>query len=180
MNFPTRIVSAMALAAAALVSAPSAQAAQGDAPASASCAGRPVPGANARVDEIAIANLMAEYVFRLDAHDFEGYGCLFEHGAFLAPNGAVLASGAKAVEALVRNTRWPADLVVRHLVWNSQIVVDRGGRTARAKSFFVTVRAMPGQEPYILRIATYNDRFEKAKAGWRFVSRSEESAWVKP
>ena len=130
-------------------------------------------------DEKAIERLMAEYIWRLEAQDFEAYGQLFEHGSFLDPQGKVLARGASEVTAMVkRHLGGRPDLSVRRVTSSPMIDVDTDKGTATARSLMVTIHAPKGQPSYIFRVASYHDQFAKKSGRWQFASRQELTDWV--
>jgi len=134
------------------------------------------------VDEIAIANLMADYASRLEARDYGAFGCLFAHGALLAPDGTVLAQGSENVTDLVKMYLGaePERLLVRRLITNLLIKVDRTRETATARSYLTTLHVVPGRPPYVHRLANYNDSFRKINGMWWFISRQEVTDWLAP
>lgn len=133
-------------------------------------------------DELAIANLMADYASRLEARDYGAFGCLFARGALLAPDGTVLAQGSENVTTLVKTHLGtePEQLLVRRLITNLQIEVDRAKETATARSYLTTLYVTPGKPPYVHRLAHYNDSFRKFNGMWWFISRQEVTDWLAP
>lgn len=130
-------------------------------------------------DQQDIERLIADYSAFLAAKDFDSYGKLFAHGAFLGPQGQVIASGSEQVSALVRKyLGGDPGTTVRHLVTNTRIDIAPDGNSAQAESFLTTIQAKTGQPAEIFRIAVYKDRFKKVAGAWVFASRQEETAWV--
>lgn len=130
-------------------------------------------------DQQDIERLIADYSAFLAAKDFDSYGKLFAHGAFLDPQGQVIASGSEQASALVRKyLGGNPDTAVRHLVTNTRIDIAPDGKSARAESFLTTIQAKTGQAADIFRIAIYKDHFKKMNGAWVFASRQEETAWV--
>ncbi len=121
----------------------------------------------------AIEALVFAYAERLDAGDFEGVGALFEDGGYGAEQGP-LATGAAAVTALLRDfVILHADGTPRtkHLTTNLVIEVDESTGEARARSTFTVIQALPGEEPQMVALGRYRDRFTRGPAGWRFAER---------
>lgn len=131
-------------------------------------------------DERAVGMLLSEYIWRLDARDFQGYGELFAHGVILSSQGKVIARGKGEVAAMASHYlgALPKELTVRHIASSPRIEVDLEKGMASASSFVMTVRAPRDKPAYIFRVATYHDRFEKADGRWRFASRQELTDWV--
>jgi hypothetical protein len=151
--------------------------------AAAAQAAAPAPALAARLQRVAdqqdIERLIADYSAFLAAKDFDSYGKLFAHGAFLGPQGQVIASGSEQVAALVRKyLGGNSDTTVRHLVTNTRIDIAPDGNSAQAESFLTTIQAKASQPAQIFRIAIYKDRFKKVAGAWVFASRQEETAWV--
>ena len=130
-------------------------------------------------DQQQIERLIADYSAYLAARDFESYGALFSDGAFLGPDGQVIASGAEQIESLVRSfLGGNRETVTRHLVTNTRIDIADDGQTAQAESFLTTIDAEPGGKAEIFRLALYKDHFRKRGEKWTFASRQEDTAWV--
>src|SRR5215471_1934104 len=135
-------------------------------------------------DETAIANLKAEYMLRLEARDAEAFGCLFEHGALLGPNGNVLAEGSDAVATLIQRFLFdvtPPNLLQRRIISNPLIEVDTGNHTASAQWDLVTLRVFPTDpQPRFFRLAHYHDQFQKIGNRWWFLTSQELTDWLAP
>src|SRR4030095_6156540 len=134
--------------------------------------------------ETAIANLKAEYLLRLEARDAESFGCLFEHGALLGPNGNVIAEGSDAARTLIQRFLFdvtPPDLLQRRIISNPLIQVDRGNHTASAEWNLVTLRVFPTDpQPRFFRLAHYHDQCQKIGNRWWFLTSQELTDWLQP
>lgn len=130
-------------------------------------------------DERAISRLMAEYVWRLDAQEFDAYGNLFEEGVMRDPSGKILARGSKEIAAIARHYLGNRpDLFVRHIVSSPIIDIDVENGTAVARSMMTTIHAPRRKPAYVFRVARYHDAFTKRAGQWRFASRQEITDWV--
>jgi hypothetical protein len=126
-----------------------------------------------------IGRLMTDYTWLLDTGDYDGYGQLFASGAFLDPQGKVIAKGSAAVTALVRHYLGnQLGVTVRHVVSSPRIDVDLASGTATASSFLLTVQAPQSQPAYLFRVSSYHDRFQRVGDHWQFRSRQELTDWV--
>lgn len=131
------------------------------------------------VHERDIERLIHDYAWHLDAQDFAAYGTLFRHGAWLAPDGSVVARGSEAVETMVRRfLGGRTDPFVRHLVTNLRIDLSGDTRTATATSFLTTLEGTLGGDAVLYRIARYHDHFRRIDGRWWFESRKEMTDWV--
>lgn len=134
-------------------------------------------------DEVAIANLKAEFHRRLELREWESWGCLFQHGALLDAAGKVVARGADEATAFMQTFlgKAPRDLLVRRMTSNPLIEVDPGGRTASGEWNDTVLRVRPGDsQPQFFRLAYFHDRFQKIGDRWWFLTSRETTQWLAP
>jgi SnoaL-like domain len=122
----------------------------------------------------AIERLILGYAERIDRGDFAGVGELFADGVVAGPDGTALARGSDAVRRLYeRTTRRYADGTPRtkHQTTNLIVEVDEPAGRARARSYFTVLQGLPDFPLQPIVAGRYEDRFERAPAGWRFAER---------
>ncbi len=122
----------------------------------------------------AIEHLMAEYCFRIDGGDFEGFAQLFEHGSWTVlgdPNGG--DHGSAAVLATLQNViRYDGKPNTKHVMSNVQIDLHKNKQTASAKCYITVFQAVPPEFPLqAIFIGHYEDRFEIVNGDWCIRSR---------
>lgn len=115
-----------------------------------------------------VENLVYRVAELVDAGDFAGVGALMSHATFI--EGDERATGAEAIEALVRNgSAAQADgRQTKHLVTNVRVEVEEYGGTATARSYFTVLHGSPFQ---VVASGTYEDKFERGDGSWWFVER---------
>ena len=94
-----------------------------------------------------ITNLIYTYAERIDAGDFTGVGELFDHATLTFEGFGDAVRGEEAIAALyTRTTRRYEDGTPRtkHVITNVMVEVDGGGTTARSRSYFTVLQAVPG------------------------------------
>jgi len=122
----------------------------------------------------AVERLILSYAERIDRGDFAGVGDLFADGVIAAPDGAPLARGRDEARRLYeRTTRRYEDGTPRtkHVTSNLLIEVDDAAGTARARSYFTVLQALPDLPLQPIVAGRYEDRFERAEGRWRFAER---------
>lgn len=120
-------------------------------------------------DRAEIEGLVFEYARRIDDGDFAGVGALFAEGTVCAPDGAPLATGAEAVEALyTATTRRYEDGTPRshHVTSNLDVRIDLSSATAQ--SYFTVFQATEGLSLTPIVAGRYEDTFARTGGGWRF------------
>lgn len=131
-------------------------------------------GANA-ADRLEIAELLYAYAERIDAGDFAGVADLLATAELTFEGFDTALRGQEAVRALYEGGTLRHDdgtPRTKHVTTNVIVVVDEGGRSAAARSYFTVLQALPGQlalQPIVA--GRYHDRFERAEGGWRFIGR---------
>jgi hypothetical protein len=123
-------------------------------------------------DEEQIRNLLGRYCEVMDAADWASLGTLFASGELAAENGAVVASGADAVQRMYeRGTKlYDGSPRTRHITANSIIDVD--GDRATARSSYVVFQQADGIELQPIITGRYRDEFARDEQGWRFARRT--------
>lgn len=120
-------------------------------------------------DEVAIANLLAEYCERFDAGDFERYSELFAQGTWFMS--AADGPGAEPVR------RWCEQNILlyeglphtKHVTTNPWIAID--GDRARVRSYVTIWQGLADFPLQAIFSGRYLDELERSEAGWRFASR---------
>jgi ketosteroid isomerase-like protein len=112
----------------------------------------------------AITKLIYTYAERIDAGDFAGVGELFAHATLTFEGFGDAVTGGDAIEALYsRTTRR-----TKHVMTNVMVDVDDAGATARSRSYFTVLQAVPGALPLQPVIAgRYRHTYEQVDAQWR-------------
>jgi 3-phenylpropionate/cinnamic acid dioxygenase small subunit len=128
-------------------------------------------------DHEEIATLLFTYAALVDAGDFTGVGTLFEHATFRAatPSGDVaLAQGSEGARRNFAVVQLYEDGTPRtkHVTTNVIVEVDDDAGTARSRSYFSVLQAVPGKLPLQVVVAgRYHDTFERVDGRWRFTDR---------
>ncbi len=119
----------------------------------------------------AITKLIYTYAERIDDGNFAGVGELFAHATLTFEGFGDAVTGRDAIEALyTRSTRRYEDGTPRtkHVMTNVMVDVDDGGATARSRSYFTVLQAVPGAlalQPVIA--GRYRHTYELVDSGWR-------------
>ncbi len=129
-----------------------------------------VPVADTATD--AITKLIYTYAERIDEGDFAGVGDLFAHATLTFEGFGDAVSGRDAIEALyTRSTRRYEDGTPRtkHVMTNVMVDVDDDDETtARSRSYFTVLQAVPGAlalQPVIA--GRYRHTYERVGSQWR-------------
>lgn len=119
----------------------------------------------------AIRNLLGRYCEAMDAAEWAAVGELFADADLVGPDGAVLARGSSAVEAMYeRGTRlYDGSPRTRHVTANSIIDVDED--TAAARSAYVVFQALDDVALRPIITGRYRDAFARIGGSWRFARR---------
>jgi ketosteroid isomerase-like protein len=121
-----------------------------------------------------ITKLIYTYAERIDAGDFVGVAEVFAHATLTFEGFGDAVSGAPAVQALYeRTTRRYEDGTPRtkHVMTNVMVDVDEEGTSARSRSYFTVLQAVPGAlalQPVIA--GRYRHTYTLAGGRWRFAS----------
>ncbi len=119
----------------------------------------------------AITKLIYTYAERIDDGDFAGVGELFAHATLTFEGFGDAVSGRDAIQALyTRSTRRYEDGTPRtkHVMTNVMVDVDDDDVTARSRSYFTVLQAVPGAlalQPVIA--GRYRHTYELVDSGWR-------------
>lgn len=118
-----------------------------------------------------IRNLLGSYCELMDAARWAEVGALFADAALTAEDGAVVAAGAAAVQALYEHgTRlYDGSPRTRHVTANS--VIEINGDEATARSAYVVFQSVDGFALQPIITGRYRDAFVRGPAGWRFAQR---------
>jgi len=127
----------------------------------------------------AIENLIFIYAERIDAGDFAGIGDLFAKARMLGPTGEVLATGGDEIRSLYEHStiRYEdGSSMTQHPTSNVILELGGDGLSARARSRFSVMQALPDFPLQCIITGYYEDRFAYDDSqGWPFVER-----WMKP
>ena len=121
-----------------------------------------------------ITKLVYTYAERIDAGDFAGVAEVFAHATLTFEGFGDAVSGAPAVQALYeRTTRRYEDGTPRtkHVMTNVMVDVDDDGLTARSRSYFTVLQAVPGAlalQPVIA--GRYRHTYTCRDGQWEFAS----------
>jgi hypothetical protein len=134
----------------------------------------PPTGHHRAPGEPSIEALLASYTDLIDRGDFAGLGRLFAEGRLVGPDGATLASGADAVEALYGGTtlrHGDGTPRTRHLT--TDLVIERSahGEATVRSSYLVVQRVEAGDPTHVIATGCYLDRVRHDERGWRFAER---------
>jgi len=119
----------------------------------------------------AITKLIYTYAERIDDGDFAGVGELFAHATLTFEGFGDAVSGRDAIAALyTRSTRRYEDGTPRtkHVMTNVMVDVHDDGATARSRSYFTVLQAVPGAlalQPVIA--GRYRHTYELVDSAWR-------------
>ena len=121
-------------------------------------------------DRIEILDLLARYTYNGDRGRIDALAaCLADDGTLEFPGNSGTGPAGVAA-ALTGGTRNPAISFVRHHITNPLIEID--GDQAGARSYFsVTSNNGPDHS------GTYDDKFLRTAAGWRFALRRVRIDW---
>lgn len=127
-------------------------------------------------DREAIKRLCIELSNCLDARDLEGYGARFtEDGEWSGVVGRAVGPAAIA-EILGKHCKpWESE---GHRTYHTTIdmLIDIDGDTARGTTKWEHIVRGERDEPVILHLGTYDDRFRRTPDGWRFTRRAAYAA----
>jgi hypothetical protein len=120
----------------------------------------------------AIAALIHEYAFRLDAGDLDGVAALFAQAELRFTRNDRVLRGAAEARTLYDPVILYDDGTPRtmHQLTNVTVEVDAGDATARARSYF-TVLQVTGQGLHPILAGEYRDRFAGTRDEWHFLER---------
>lgn len=114
----------------------------------------------------AIRELLAEYCFRLDAHELRALGALFEaDGRWISRNGE--ATGPEGIAAFLGRLVPPPGPGTRRKHLTTNVVIALKGTVARVTSNFLVVRDTDAG-PVIAVAGTYRDVVAAAGDRWLF------------
>jgi 3-phenylpropionate/cinnamic acid dioxygenase small subunit len=119
----------------------------------------------------AITKLIYTYAERIDDGNFAGVGELFAHATLTFEGFGDAVTGRDAIEALyTRSTRRYEDGTPRtkHVMTNVMVDVDDDDATARSRSYFTVLQAVPGAlalQPVIA--GRYRHTYEHVDSAWR-------------
>jgi len=119
----------------------------------------------------AITKLIYTYAERIDDGDFAGVGELFAHATLTFEGFGDAVTGRDAIQALyTRSTRRYEDGTPRtkHVMTNVMVDVHDDAATARSRSYFTVLQAVPGAlalQPVIA--GRYRHTYELVDSGWR-------------
>lgn len=131
------------------------------------------------LDVLAIQQLLAKYVFAIDAKDFERLDEVFTDDAvvdYTATGGAIVSyAGLKSwlAEALAT---FP---LTQHQIGLPLIALDGDRASARTMLFNPMLQSADESNHLFFVGATYVDDLVRTAAGWRISRRLEVDAWVK-
>ena len=128
-----------------------------------------------RRDHDDITALLYTYAERIDAGDFAGVADLLAEAALTFEGFDVVRRGRTEVMAVYEaTTRRHTDGTPRtkHVVTNVVLDIDGDAGTARSRSYFTVLQAVPGAltlQPVVA--GRYRDGFRRVDGVWRFESR---------
>ncbi|MHB8499069.1 MAG: nuclear transport factor 2 family protein [Acidimicrobiales bacterium] len=123
---------------------------------------------------VTIGNLVARYAELIDAGDFDGVADLLGEASVGSVGEGPLLSGRDAIHSLFAATtrRYPDGTPgTKHVTSNLIVEVSDGEQTARARSYFTVLQAVPGLPLQPIVAGRYRDRFTLVAGRWRFTER---------
>lgn len=130
-------------------------------------------------DIIDIQQLLATYVFAIDAKDFDALDQIFTPDAEIDYRATGGAEGRYAeIKPWLVKALAPFP-VTQHLIGLPLIRVDGDTATARTMLFNPMQLARPEGDHLFLLGATYVDELVRTADGWRIAKRAEADFWVK-
>ena len=121
-------------------------------------------------DESAIAALIHEYAFRLDAGDLDGVADLFARAEVHSTRLNRVLRGAAEVRTLYESVQLYDDGTPRTMHQLTNVTVQVTGDAARARSYF-TVLQVTGQGLHPILGGEYRDEFARSGGEWHFTRR---------
>ena len=119
----------------------------------------------------AIAVLVHGYAERLDVGDLDGVAALFADATY-GRAGGPLRRGSGEVRAALAIVKLHDGIPrTKHVITNLVVDVDETAGTASARSYFTVLQATPALPLQPIIAGRYEDRFDRAAAGWRFRAR---------
>ena len=130
-------------------------------------------------DIIAIQQLLAAYVFAIDAKDYDALDTVFVPGATVDYRAAGGAAGTwPTMKAWLKGALAPFPLT-QHLIGLPLIRVDGDRASARTMLFNPMRLARPSGENLFFVGCTYADDLVRTPDGWRIAKRVETDFWAK-
>lgn len=130
-------------------------------------------------DIIAIQQLLAAYVFAIDAKDYDALDAVFAPGATVDYRAAGGAAGTwPTMKAWLKGALAPFPLT-QHLIGLPLIRLDGDRATARTMLFNPMQLARPQGEDLFFVGCTYVDDLVRMADGWRIAKRVETDFWAK-
>ena len=130
-------------------------------------------------DFIAIQQLLAAYVFAIDARDYDALDSVFVHGATVDYRAAGGAAGTwPKVKAWLKGALAPFPLT-QHLIGLPLIRLDGDRASARTMLFNPMRTAQPHGDQLFFVGCTYVDDLVRTPEGWRIAKRVETDFWAK-
>lgn len=130
-------------------------------------------------DIIAIQQLLAAYVFAIDAKDYDALDTVFVPGATVDYRAAGGAAGTwPTMKAWLKGALAPFPLT-QHLIGLPLIRVDGDRASARTMLFNPMRLARPSGENLFFVGCTYADDLVRTPDGWRIAKRVEMDFWAK-
>jgi ketosteroid isomerase-like protein len=124
----------------------------------------------AEADVRAIAALIHEYAFRLDAGDLDGAAALFTNAELRSTRNDGVRQGATGARELYEPVIVYDDGTPRTMHQLTNVTVEVDGDTATARSYF-TVLQVTAQGLHPILAGEYRDRFRRGADGWQFAER---------
>ena len=118
----------------------------------------------------AIAALIHEYAFRLDAGDLDGVAALFEHAELGSTRHDRRYRGAGEARTIYDNVIIYDDGTPKTMHQITNVTVQVDGDRATSRCYF-TVLAVTGQGLHPILAGEYRDRFARAGGIWHFTER---------
>lgn len=130
-------------------------------------------------DIIAIQQLLAAYVFAIDAKDYDALDAVFVPGATVDYRAAGGAAGTwPTMKAWLKGALAPFPLT-QHLIGLPLIHLDGDHASARTMLFNPMRLARPQDEELFFVGCTYADDLVRTAEGWRIAKRVEMDFWAK-
>jgi hypothetical protein len=126
-------------------------------------------------DRFAIQDLMVDYCYAIDNHDWDALDAIFTPDAIIDYTEMVGVKGTPAEIKLFLAASMAAVAASQHIISTSKITIT--GDTATGKTVCNNPMVLADGGHVMFVGLWYRDTFVRTPAGWRISSRYEENCW---